>query len=59
MNDQRDSRPRISLQELADSAEEAGTMITDRDCLSKGKKGKYRDSHPRECGPNGSGLGRD
>ena len=32
-----------SLWKLADSAEEAGTMVTGRDCFSKGKKGKYRD----------------
>ena len=33
----------LSLRSLTDSAEEAGTMETDRDCFSKSKKGKYRD----------------
>ena len=30
----------LSFRKLADSAEEAETMIRDRDCLSKNKKGK-------------------
>ena len=32
----------LSPRTLADFAEEAGTMVTDRECLSKGKKRKYQ-----------------
>ena len=47
MIDEWDSRPQISLSlsfwELADFSEEAVMIITDRDCLTGSKKGKYRD----------------
>ena len=51
----------VKLWKLADSAEEAGMIITDRDCLSKGKKRKYRDLPQvgfllsRVCEPDGYG----
>ena len=51
-NDKRDFRPQTSLslflRKLADSAEEAGTIVTDRDCLSKGKKGEVLGSSSGE-----------
>ena len=62
MNGIRDPRHSLSPRKLADSAGVAGTMVTDRDCLSKGKKESTGiflrwDSHFRECGPDGSGSG--
>ena len=50
----------LSLRTLADSAEVAGTMVTERECLSKGKKRKYRGSFSgkiptRESEPDSSG----
>ena len=33
----------LSLRKFPDSAKEARTMVKDRDCLSKGKKGKHWD----------------
>ena len=62
MKGQGDQEPQasLSLRTLADSAEVAGTMVTERECLSKGKKRKYRGSFSgkiptRESEPDSSG----
>ena len=49
----------LSPRKLSDSAEEAGTIVAARDCLSKGSIKTFLrwDSHFRKCEPDGSGSG--